>query len=169
MDQFIGYLEYKSLLDLFVSAVQAALQDNVVSIVLYGSVARGRAKPESDIDLLIILQEAPAVYQERLQPFLVILRQLQGEIAWKELEAKGLRPYLSLLVLSRKEAEQTRYIYLDMVDEGRVLVDAGGFFRGRLESLRKRLQELGARKVWQEAGWYWDLKPGLKKGEVLVL
>ena len=169
MNQTIGYLEYKPILDLFVSSVQAALESDVVSIILYGSVARGKATPESDADLLIILRDPPSVYRERLRPFLVILRQLQEEALWKELEAKGQRPYLSLLVLSQQEAEQTRYIYLDMVDEALILVDVEGFFQAKLEALRKRLEELGAKRVWQEERWYWDLKPALKKGEALIL
>lgn len=118
---------------------------------------------------MIILRDASAVYRERLQPFLVILRQLEEEVAWKELEAKGLRPYLSLLVLSKEEAEQTRYIYLDMIDEARILVDRAGFFRGRLKALQRRLRELGARKVRHNGAWYWDLKPDLKPGEVVTL
>lgn len=83
--------------------------------------------------------------------------------------SQGQRPYLSLLVLSQQEAEQTRYIYLDMVDEALILVDVEGFFQAKLEALRKRLEELGAKRVWQEERWYWDLKPALKKGEALIL
>lgn len=170
MNQTVGYPEFQPLLDRFISLVQQALGEQVLSIVLYGSVARGQARAESDVDLLIVLREASSVYYERLRPFLRILRQLQEEPAWKGLEAQGLRPYLSLLVLSKEEAEQSRYIYLDMVDEARILTDVGGFFQAKLEALRQRLQELGARRIWQgEASWYWDLKPDLRKGETLVL
>lgn len=168
--QTIGYAEFQPLLDRFVSLVRQALGQQVLSVVLYGSVARGQARADSDVDLLIILREASPVYYERLQPFLQILRRLQAEPVWKNLEAQGLRPYLSLLILAKEEAEQTRYIYLDMVDEARILVDVGGFFQAKLEALRKRLRELGARRIWQgDTSWYWDLKPDLKKGEPLVL
>jgi len=84
MNQTIGYLNYKLLLDLFISSVQAELGNNIVSIILYGSVARGEARPGSDVDLLIILRDASPVYRERLQQFLVILCQLQEEALWKE-------------------------------------------------------------------------------------
>ncbi|MCK4487189.1 MAG: nucleotidyltransferase domain-containing protein [Desulfobacterales bacterium] len=169
MRQTVGYSEYKGLLDIFIQMVQKALGDQVVSIVLYGSVARRMARPDSDVDLLLILRDASSSYWERLQPFLPILRQLRKESCWTRLEREGLTPFLSLLVLSLGEAKENRYIYLDMIEEARILMDREGFFRRKLESLRQRLQELGAQKVRRNGGWYWDLKPDLKAGEVVIL
>jgi hypothetical protein len=56
-----------------------------------------------------------------------------------------------------------------MLEEAKILVDKDNFFRAKLASLRQRLNELGAKKVQRNADWYWDLKPDLKQGEVLVL
>ncbi|MBI4524643.1 MAG: nucleotidyltransferase domain-containing protein [Deltaproteobacteria bacterium] len=169
MKQTIGYGDYKALLEIFVDSVQRALGDQVVSVVLYGSVARGAARPDSDVDLLLILREAPAEYWKRLQPLLPILRQLRKERSWKALEDLGWTPFLSLLVLSLKEARENRYVYLDMVEEAKILVDHDGFFQGKLASLRERLNELGAKKVQRNGDWYWDLKPDLKLGDAVIL
>ena len=78
-------------------------------------------------------------------------------------------PFLSLIVLSLKEADENRHLYLDMVEEAYILLDRGGFFHGKLESLRQRLQELGAQKVRRNGDWYWDLKPDLKPGDFVIL
>ncbi len=169
MERMIGYSEYKRLLDLFVRHVQAVLKENVVSIVLYGSVARGEARPESDVDLLLILEETSPVYWERLQPLLSILRQLRRHSCWKVLEDQGIFPSLSVLILSRAEANQNRYLYLDMIEDARILVDRDGFFQSRLKVLQKRLQALGARKIDRDEGWYWDLKPDLRPGQEVIL
>lgn len=78
-------------------------------------------------------------------------------------------PSLNLLVLSSEEAKENHLLYLDMVDDARILVDRGRFFQRKLDSLRKRLKELGAQKVRRNGDWYWDLKPDLKPGEVIIL
>lgn len=169
MKRAIGYLEYKELLDDFVNLVQHTFGEQVVSIILYGSVARGTAKPNSDVDLLLILKEAPSQYWKRLQPLLPILRQLQKDPSRKKLEEKGMNPSLSLLILSLEEAKENRYLYLDMVEEALILMDREGFFHSKLESIQKRLKELGSRKVRRNGDWYWDLKPDLKPEEKLIL
>ncbi len=47
-------------LDRFVQALKAAAGDNLVSLVLYGSAARGTAHSASDVNLLLILRDATA-------------------------------------------------------------------------------------------------------------
>ncbi len=54
MERTLGYGDYKPLLDRFVAILHGTLGSNLVSLVLYGSVARGAAGPQSDIDLLLI-------------------------------------------------------------------------------------------------------------------
>ncbi len=168
-EKTVGYLEYNALLDAFVDLIRQALADQVVSVVLYGSVARGTARPDSDLDLLLIVRDAPASYWKRLQPILPILRRLREQPCWKELEEQGVTPFVSVLVLSLEEAKENRYLYMDMIEDARILVDQGGFFRGKLESLRRRLEELGAKKVQRDKDWYWDLKPDLKLGDIVIL
>lgn len=167
--QKLGYSNYKALLDTFVDLIQQIFGDRLMSVVLFGSVARGTARADSDVDLLVILREAPAAYWRRLKPLLPILRRLRKEPCWKALEEQGLTPFLSLLVLSLEEARENHYLYLDMIEEARVLVDRDLFFQGKLESLRRRLHELGAQKRRRNGDWYWDLKPDFKLGDEVIL
>lgn len=164
-----GYPTYKPLLDCFVAAVQEALGDAVLSVVLYGSVARGNATTESDVDLLLVLEKASPVYRERVLLLLPILRHLRCQACWAELVAQRIFPSPNVVILSREEADQSLLLYLDMIEEARLLLDRGHFFRHRLDKLQDRLRQLGARKIRRDSGWYWDLKPNLKPDEVLVL
>jgi len=38
-----------------------------------------------------------------------------------------------------------------------------------LARLKRRLDELGARRVWMGRKWYWVLKPDAKFGEVIEI
>jgi len=74
------------------------------------------------------------------------------------------------LVLSKEEAQKNRYIFLDMIEEAKVLHDQRGFFAGRLQELKKRLAEVGSRKICLlDGSWHWDLKPDLVLGEEFEL
>lgn len=166
----IGYAEYKEYLAAFTRVLLDRLGDSLLAIVLYGSVARGTAAKTSDIDLLIVQRGASSSYYERLEPVLEAKRSLRGSKPFLLLARQGLSPSVSPLLLSEEEARENRYIFLDMLDEGIVLFERDGFFTSRMDALRRRLKELGGRRVTLPDGsWYWDLKPDLVLGEVFEL
>jgi hypothetical protein len=76
----------------------------------------------------------------------------------------------SVLTLTVDEATYRSPLYLDLTTDARLLLDRGGFFAGVLDGLRARMRELGTRRVeLPGGGWYWDLKPGMRVGEVVEL
>lgn len=60
-------------------------------------------------------------------------------------------------------------LFLDLIEDAVILFDRDGFFAGILERFRKRLQELGARRIWKGDWWYWELKPDYKPGEIFEI
>jgi len=110
-------------------------------------------------------------YHRRLDDVLAVQARLEREGEYEALtKVRGSAPYFSYLILSKEEADENRYIYLDMVEDAKLLFDRAGFFAKRLRAVRNRLDELGSMRVQLEDGtWYWDLKPDLKAGESFVL
>jgi hypothetical protein len=76
---------------------------------------------------------------------------------------------LSPVFKTPDEVERGSPLFLDMVEDARLLYDPEQFLAGYLDQLRARLQQLGARRVRLGNAWYWDLKPDLKPGEVFSL
>lgn len=139
----------------------ASLQDRLVSLVLFGSVARAQGRATSDIDILIIANDLPRSFRERRQPLIG---------AWSNVRsAHGLGAVeWNLVVKSPEEAEHHSPLYLDLVEEGIILFDRDRFFETILRRMKERMRALGSRRIFLENGsWYWDLKPDYRFGEVV--
>jgi uncharacterized protein len=165
----LGLDTYQPLLDRFTDTLEQVYGDRLISVVLFGSVARGTANPDSDLDLLVIIDGLPERYGDRLDDILPILKGLRVDPTYDLLISEGIFPSPSVILFTPKEANQHRLLYLDMIEDSVRLFDRQGFFENRLEALRIRLKELGAAKTRQNGDWYWDLKPDLRPGEALVL
>jgi len=156
---------YRELLDGLLTGLKKALGENLISFVVYGSVARGDYRKDSDIDLLIICRDLPKEKLRRQELFIQVEDTLSLESLYKE----GFYPDFSPVLKTVEEAKFLTPLYLDMVDDAVILYDADGFFKSILNNLRANLKKQGARRIYIGKKWYWDLKPGLKHGEVVTI
>ena len=140
---------------------------NLVSVVLYGSVARGNYRPDSDIDLLLVFKELPRGQFARRDMVSWLEREVERQVP-QRLEESQYHIFTTILK-TREEAHHTAPYYLDMTTDAAILHDEGHFFRRVLDRLRARMKELGSKKVYIGEKWYWDLKPDLKFGEIIEL
>jgi len=156
---------YKELLNELLYKFKNVCEDNLVSLVLYGSIARGDFRKDSDIDLLLIFEKLPKEKFLRQRFFI----EIEKEISFEEFYEKGYYPTFSPILKTIKEAKFLSPLYLDMVDDAILLFDKNSFFLNILETLRARLLELGAIKKKIGDKWYWDLKPNYKFGDEIVI
>ena len=136
--------------------------ERILSVVLFGSFARGDFGPNSDIDLLLVIREfkwgEPLSFHSTDK---LVLTQ------WKTCRHyHKVTPY----PLTPEQALLHRPIYLDMLEEGLILYDRGGFIGGIFEEMRQKLKRLGAKRCKLPSGSkYWILKPDLKFGEIFEI
>ncbi len=133
------------------------------SLVLFGSVARGQSTAHSDIDLLVVAEGFPRSLVERRRPLLA---------AWSRARARHGLPSVDWNIVTKtpEEAQFHSPLYLDLVEDGILLVDRGAFFETVLDAMRARMRALGSRRVFLDDGsWYWDLKPDYRFGEVVEI
>lgn len=144
-----------------------SLGERLQSVVLFGSVARGDATADSDVDLLIVARDLPAGQFARKRLLADVDARFEADVA--AAAAGGLDVRLARIVRSPEEASRLRPLYLDLTDDAVLLVDRDGFFAGVLDRLRESLRRLGSRRVKQGTHWYWDLKPDFRRGDVFEL
>ncbi|MGB9727532.1 MAG: nucleotidyltransferase domain-containing protein [Methanothermobacter tenebrarum] len=158
---------YRRLIKDLLDALFLIFKDNLVSVIVYGSVARGQMRKDSDVDLLLIAENLPTSRFERIAMFDRAEELVEKSLSdlWKT----GYFVTLSPIIKTIEEAKRISPLYLDMVDECIIVYDKNSFFKRILERLSTKLMELGAERVWVGRKWYWRLKRDYKFGEVIVI
>ncbi|MFQ3574643.1 MAG: nucleotidyltransferase domain-containing protein [Thermodesulfovibrionales bacterium] len=149
----------KHTIDKLKNRIIAYYGERLISLVLYGSCARGRATAESDIDLLIIADRLSMRKMKRIEEFIDNIE--------KGFETSS--HYISPVIKTPEEASSGSLLFLDMIYDANILYDKDDFFKMVIERLRKKTEELGSKRVFKGNRWYWILKPDYKSGDVIEL
>ncbi|MBI2160084.1 MAG: nucleotidyltransferase domain-containing protein [Candidatus Rokubacteria bacterium] len=158
---------YEEILRRLLEEVRMAYGERLVACAVYGSVGRGTQRADSDVDLLLVVRGLPAGRLRRVEEFAPVEAQLESLLGPA---GPGLAPVaLSPVFKTPEELQAGSPLLLDMVEDARILHDPHNVLAARLDRLRARLRELGARRVPHGGGWYWELKPDLAPGEVFTL
>lgn len=137
------------------------------SLILFGSYAREEERPESDLDFLVISEDFPKRFAKRFDVLRPYLREAKLHPAVKRMRKEGFYLQFSPVPYRPEELERTPPLLLDLVEDGVIIKDDGTFSR-KMDELRKKLKELGARRLVTSRGnRYWILKPKIEKGEVI--
>lgn len=125
---------------------------DVYAVLLFGSVARGDAKPfrsyESDIDIIVIIKDLPADLEKRM--------------FYKIDVETGTRSRVQSIWMTPKELEEhieakSDYI-LEAFESGIILFDPEGFLQKKKSDLVMELKSKGVSRLkW---GWSWNIKAG---------
>ncbi|HEY3354413.1 MAG TPA: nucleotidyltransferase domain-containing protein [Polyangia bacterium] len=129
----------------FAAILGAALGERCRGIALFGSQARGTARPDSDIDLLVIADGLAPDPLARAA----------------ELRRPVLERTEPVAVLARTSAEfeaDVTPLHLDLALDAIVLAERDAYLTTRLAQLRCRLDEAG---LWRDADltWRWRRLP----------
>ena len=141
--------------------------EGLLSLVLFGSVARGTARRDSDVDVLAVIDDGHSVREAFDSLIRIEAERVKGEIDY--LARHGVNTHISILPVSSSRLREHPPILLDVVEDGISVFDTG-IFETERKRLKKRLAEIGARRVFlAEDDWYWDLIPDYRKGSVVEL
>nr|MDO8082523.1 nucleotidyltransferase domain-containing protein [Candidatus Freyarchaeota archaeon] len=146
--------EYTPVIEEYLDKLHSNFGEKIVGVLLFGSVARGEAKPlkkyESDIDLIVLIRGIPENISERLmlKAKLVLDLRLGSRVQgfWMPPEE-----------LPRLVGARTGYI-MDALTEGILLYDPEQIIEESKKTLERELRERGVEK--KKYGWVWPLKAG---------
>ena len=159
--------EYRTLADEYVHAAREFFGNRLVSICFFGSVARGEAKADSDIDVLVIATGLPRDVGLRFQETAGIHETLRRSNEYRRLRQQGRSAFVSDLFLNPDETKAHPPILLDLTDDAFIAYDRNDFLKSVLQDIKLRLEDLGAKKIKAQKGHYWILKPNARPDEVI--
>ncbi len=144
--------------------------NRLISIVLFGSISRGDWNKNSDIDLLIIVNNWDEIpIWKRLRELYEVRSKLRETIEYKFAVKAGYIPIIQHYPLSRREALNFHRLYLDIVLDGIIIYDKDKFFSKIINSLKNKLVKYNARRIYKPNGkYYWIIKE-IRAGEVYKL
>ncbi len=134
-------------------------KERLISLIIFGSYSRGTYTPESDIDLLLIVEGLHKRKMKRIEEFIDNVEE----------KIKNVPHYISPIIKTPEEILYGSPILFDMVDDSIVVYDKNDFFKRKIDNLKMKFKELGSKRVFLGTRWYWILKPDLKPGEIIEL
>lgn len=132
-------------------AVRHVYGRRLISLVLFGSVARGTARPDSDIDLFLVAEPLPPGRRARVAEFTPV----EALVA----ECAAAQVTLSPILRTPAEVDAGSWLFLDFTMDARLLVDEGDFMARRLASIARKLAAVGALREPYKGSWVWRIPP----------
>ncbi len=140
---------------------------SLITFAVYGSVARGTATIESDLDLLVVASNLPNGRMPRIDAFTQYVEERERMAI--SCQGKTYPVRVSTVLKTPEEVQMGSLLFLDMTEQVSILFDREDFFTKYLERLREKMREWGTEKRYSGGGYYWLLKPNLKPGEKIDL
>jgi predicted nucleotidyltransferase len=157
--------EFEKVLTLLTDAAREVYGRRLVSLAVFGSVARGAPRPDSDIDLLLVVENLPFGRMKRIAEFSGVEELITSRLTG----LKRINLDFSPVIKEKNEVLQGSLLFLDMVDHVKILYDRGNFLSLYLAGLKEKLQKMGARKFYRGGSWYWVLKQDYRPDEVIEI
>lgn len=141
-----------SIFNKLVTCYKEYMGDHLISIVLFGSRARGDAKETSDYDLFIIAEELPPKPFKRV---LFIRSPLKGQFEEK---------FCIIAKTPEEVLSDFPPLFLNLGLDGIILFDRNDFFKNLQEKIRSIIRQARLLRKKDNGDFYWEWQSPPKKG-----
>jgi hypothetical protein len=152
----------------FVKLMKENYKEDLLSIILFGSVARGKWNNASDIDLFIIFTNKSSLRTTINNRLTKIISDYERKSKLRNSKGNRLFSTIQDISLVLKDLHTFRTIYYDIAMDGIILFDRGQTGFQFLKKIKKRIEEKGLKRIFiKENDYYWERN--VKFGEIIEL
>ena len=152
----------------FVKLMKENYKEDLLSIILFGSVARGKWNNESDIDIFIIFTNKSSIRTAINNRLTKIISDYERKSKLRNSKGDRLFSTIQDISLVLKDLHTFRTIFYDIAMDGIILFDRNQTGFQFLKKIKKRIEEKGLRRIFiKENDYYWERK--VKFGEIIEL
>ena len=163
----ISYI-FRDYLYNFVKLMKENYKEDLLSIILFGSVARGKWNNESDIDLFIIFTNKSSLRTTINNRLTKIISGYERKSKLRNSKGDRLFSTIQDISLVIKDLHTFRTLFYDIAMDGIILFDRNQTGFQFLKKIKKRIEEKGLRRIFiKENDYYWERK--VKFGEIIEL
>lgn len=138
--------------------LKESLGENLISLLLYGSVARGEGVEHSDYDFYVIARNLP---ERPIQRSIFLRGVLFGVQLERRYSIRSKRP---------EEMKDILPLFLDLATDGIILYDKGDFAKKFFEKVLRKTEERKLVRYRTEDGYYgWRFEEPIETGKNMVV
>ncbi len=154
----------------FIITLKDNFQENLLSVILFGSIARGKWTKDSDIDLFLIYSNDSS---QNMQLLIHRLAKIKVEFyktyTIKSKWGKKLYNPIQIFPLLMKDLKDGKTIFYDIAMDGLILLDKKNVGFNFLESIKLKIKNLKLKRIFDHNGnFYWQHKQ-IKFGEIIEI
>jgi hypothetical protein len=150
---------FEALLAKLIRTLQEEYKTRFKACLLFGSTVKG-LKPNTDIDLLLVIDGMPENRIEKNREFAAVEKACAPELL--SLQKIGINLIFSPQIRSSESIQKFQNFYLDLPECNKILFDPEGLLASLLEKIRAWRISSGAKRINKGLLWYWDLSGGEK-------
>jgi HEPN domain-containing protein len=125
---------YRPVLDEFVHEVEK--NELAEGLVLFGSSARGKAKPESDLDILAVVNQN---WPDSTQGFNTAITKVRGSEAYRSLKEQGYDPQIYPFYIEKSQFDRPPLIACEMANHGVIIFDPKSLVKNGFDGINKEI------------------------------
>jgi len=160
---------FRNYLNSYVSLLKENFNDNLLSVILYGSVARGKWTYESDIDLLLIFSDETVNLSGFNKTLTNITVTFEKTLQLKDRNNKTIYCSLQEYPIFLNDLDNFRTLFYDIAMDGIILYDRANVGFDFIERIKERILNKNIKRIFiSDKDFYWK-RNNVEFGELIEL